>query len=362
MFRNSPFKKSSVVFNWLFSYIIFLIIFLVVSFLIYFNTTAIIEIEVNNANKVLLNSAQNDMDKILLEARKVSLEALFNVRVQRLLYLEKDISDSDYYDVSKVLQDLKVYSTSSKSINDIYIMLKNINKVVSFVGITDINTFYSYNYGFDATDYESWLKEYDDRNKVDKYSLIFADKKGGQNKILYIRALSPVDNKDLTTSITVTINTDSIIEQLATIAKINKGVSFILADNIVVAAIKPMKLPDNFQLITDGKDNNPIYTTINGEKVVFSYISSKVNNWKYVTIIPEEVFLSKIWRIRNITYLGVLFSTLLGAFLVYYFLRKNYSPINKLLGILSHQSNFTNTDKDKNEYAIIDKRLAKGYR
>jgi len=95
MLRNTLFKKRSVVFNWLFSYIIFLIIFLVVSFLIYFNTTAIIETEVNNANKVLLNSAQNDMDKILLEARKVSLEAFFNVRVQRLLYLEKDISDSD---------------------------------------------------------------------------------------------------------------------------------------------------------------------------------------------------------------------------------------------------------------------------
>lgn len=359
MLRNTLFKKRSVVFNWLFSYIIFLIIFLVVSFLIYFNTTAIIETEVNNANKVLLNSAQNDMDKILLEARKVSLEAFFNVRVQRLLYLEKDISDSDYYDVSKVLQDLKVYNTSSKSINDIYIMLKGINKVVSFVGITDINTFYSYNYGFDTTVYESWLKEYDD-NKVDKYSLIFADKKGVViNKILYIRALSPVDNKDLTTSITVTINIDSLIDQLATIAKINKGVSFILADNIVVAATKPVKLPDNFKIITDGKDNNPIYTTINGEKVVFSYISSKVNNWKYVTIIPKEVFLSKIQRIRNITYLGVLCSTLLGGFLIYYFLRKNYNPINKLLGILSHQSNFTNTDKDKNEYAIIEKGLQK---
>lgn len=356
MNSSLSFKKRSVIFNWLFSYVIFLIIFIVVSFLIYFNTTKIIENEIIKANNVLLKSTQNDMDEILKDARKVSVEALFNYRIQSLLNYKNEISDAQYFDIYKLLQDFRIYATSYKTIDNMYIVLKKINKVVSLNGITDINAFFNMNYPMEVTTYNNWLHEYDER-KVEKYSLVFAGKKTVQRKILYMRSLSTIDNKDLTNCITVEINEARLTSQLSIVDTINKGTSFIIDnDNKIVTSFNPITLPQDFNL-NSTKKSDVIYTKFAGKNVVISFIASTVNDWKYVTIVPESVFLEKVNLIKTITYSGIFFSFILGAILIYYFLRKNYNPINKLLNILINQPNFINEDKNNNEYTIIENGL-----
>ncbi len=240
------FKKRSIIFNWLISYVIFLVVFILVSFLIYFNTTKIIEDEVIKANNVLLKSTQNDMDEILEDARKVSVEVLFNPRIQVLLNYKIQITDSQYFDVYNLLQDFKVYSTSYKTLDNMYIVLKSIDKIVSLNGITDMDTYFNMNYMYNRSTYDSWLQEYDER-KVEKYSLVFTGQKNNQRKILYMRSLSSIDHKDLTNCITVEINENRLINQLSTVDKINKGTSFILdTNNKIVASNAPITLPQGF--------------------------------------------------------------------------------------------------------------------
>ena len=359
-------KKRSVIFNWLLSYIIFLIIFGVISFLIYSNTTTIIEKEITNANSVLLKSTQNDMDKILQEARNVAVQSLFNPRIQGLLNFKKQISDSEYFEVNKITRNFNIYSTSYNETDNIYIVLKGINKVVSSIGITDIDAFFNIFYPSRDKSYDDWLHEYDDK-KVEKYSLVFTGQKDMQHKILYMRSLSAIDNKNLTNSITVEINGDKLIEQLSIVDSINRGTSFIFDNkNKIVASYNPIILPEDFNLNSTTNNNNNnininnvIYSKLNGEDVVISYISSKINDWKYVTIVPEQVFLEKINRIKNITYSGIFFCFFLGLILIYYFIKKNYNPINKLLSILINQPNFIKDSKDNNEYSIIENGLNK---
>jgi two-component system, response regulator YesN len=357
MFKNISLKRKSVVFNWLFSYLVFLIIFGLLSYWIYFYTSQIIEKEINNANTYLVNSIQNDIDKTLYEAKRVGVEAMFNVRIQKLLALKKDINDQDYYDVNLLAHELKTYTASTTGIDDVYIVLKDIDKTVSTIGITDTYSFYYTNYLNDKISYQKWLNEYDD-NKTDKYSLVLTSQNGIHRKILYLLSLSPLNAKDLANSVTVSINEDNLIERLSSVDKINNGTSFILSGDKIVTSSGHVNIPKGFSLNPEQKNGN-IYTTIENKKVVISYSASNVNDWLYVTIVPEAVFLSKINRIKTITQVSIFLCFSLGIFLMIYFLKLNYNPINKLMDILIRESNFNYEDEDVNEYIIIEKGLKK---
>jgi hypothetical protein len=336
---------------------VFLLIFGILSFLIYFNTSSIIEKDLNNANILLLNSIQNDIDKTFEEAQKISVEVFFNPQIQKLLNLKSEISDSEYYQINNTIQSFYLYKSSSKTIDDVYIMLKGINKVVSSWGIKDTYYFYQTSYTNDSEAYKAWMNEYDEK-RADKYSLVFTGQNNKEHKILYMRALSQSNNRDLSNSVTISINEDKLVNQLIAVDQINKGTSFILHNDVIVTSSKPIKLPEKFHL-PDKERGNTLYTKIEGKKVVVSFITSNASGWKYVTVVPEEVFLAKVNRLKIITYSFIIVCFSLGIGLMYYFLKKNYNPINKLLSILANEPDFMNSDMNTNEYIIIENGLKK---
>jgi AraC-like DNA-binding protein len=315
--------------------------------------------EVNNGNKVLLNSLRNDMDKTLQQVRTRSVEILFNPRIQNLLNLTSDVSGNDYYNVGLLKSELQVNNLDSVTLSDAYIMLKDINMVACTSGLYESKNFFKTNISSDIKDYNTWINEYDE-NVTEKYSLVFSARNSDSHKILYMRSLSLINSKSLANSITISINEDNLIKQLSYIDEINQGTAIILDKNDkIITSSKSINLPDNFKLNTVRDQYDILNTTLNGEQVVISSIYSKVNDWKYVTIVPKSLFLDKINRIRNVTYGGILVCFILGTVLIRYFLKKNYNPINKLMGILTNQSSYVNYNEEKNEFAIIEKGLNK---
>jgi AraC-like DNA-binding protein len=240
-------------------------------------------------------------------------------------------------------------------------MRKDINKVISSNGINDLYTFYTNQYPQYGNDYSSWLAEFDEK-RVERFSLVFTGQKGVSHKILYMHALSSIDNKNLGSSIVATINEEKLTNKLKEIDEINQGTSMIVAgDNKIVASAKEVYLPENLNFNSNKRDNNFLYEEINGEKVVISFISSRINGWRYVTIVPETVFLAKVNHMRGITYTGIAVGFLVGAFFIYYFLKRNYNPLGKLLNALKNQPNFLadKDGKDSNEYVIIENAIKK---
>ena len=67
--------------------------------------------------------------------------------------------------------------------------------------------------------------------------------------------------------------------------------------------------------LNSGQDSGVRTETIdwNGESVTMSQISSKVQDWNYVSIIPTRIYAKKLTVIRNITIGGVAAGLLLGG-------------------------------------------------
>ncbi|MFD1910457.1 hypothetical protein ACFSQ7_50550 [Paenibacillus rhizoplanae] len=73
----------------------------------------------------------------------------------------------------------------------------------------------------------------------------------------------------------------------------------------------------------------------NGESVTVSQISSSVEDWQYVSIVPTRIYAKKLMVIRSITFAGVAAVLLLGGIAAWWFTRRNYRPLGRIMDIIS---------------------------
>lgn len=346
-------KNQSVILTWLLSYLIFLILFLVVTLLIYFRTQKTIRNEINNANTFMLNSVQTNMDNVLENIKKISIKLSYDNNIQRILYLKGELKSPDYFDVYRISSDIKSYISINNSINNIYILFKDYDKIITIDGIFNLKDFYRNNYSGNDSDFTSWLNEFTDPIP-EKYFSMYTDKAhGSYNKLNYVRALSQVQYSNLSFSSGIVLNEKMLIQQLNDIDGITKGTSFIIdSKNNIIASSSPINLSDSLNFKDLSAERGVLYRYIDSKKVVISYISSKQADWKYVSIIPESVYFHKLTYIQNFTLWGLTLSFLLSGLLIYYFLKKNYIPVSNLLGILRDKTKVEETNS--NEYILIE--------
>lgn len=349
-------KKQSVILTWLLSYLIFMTLFLSISVLIYFRAKETIKNEINNSNSFILKSTQANMDNVLENIKKTSMELSTNSNVQHILLLKGDLQNSDYFDVYKIATALNSYKNANNSISSIYILLKDYDIVITSDGIFSLKDFYRNNYSLNDTDFVDWLNEF---NAVmpEKYFMLYVDKNHvNDNKLNYVRGLLQIPYTNLSISSGIVINEKSLTEQLSNINKITTGISFIIdSKNNIIAASSPINLSSSPKFNDLSGESGVLYKHINSKNVVISYISSKQADWKYVTIIPNDIFFQRLNYIKYFTILGLTLSILVGGILICYFLKKNYNPVTKLLQLLKDKTK--GDENGSNEYILIEKAI-----
>jgi AraC-like DNA-binding protein len=352
MLKNLLRKKNSVIYTWLISYLTFLILFTIISILTYVNTKKVIYDEVHRSNTLLLTRVRNGMDNILRESKSLTAQVMFNPRIQQIITLRGKLTDPEYFEITKAVNDLRYYTGSNNSVDDLYIFLKDIDTVITPSYSMDIKTFFKIKFNDNEESYIAWLQLLSEKT-VDKYFV------SSNNQINYIRSLSVTDSKNLNTSIIVAIDKERFLQEVAGIDSINKGTTFILdgQNNILASSgqlSKPTKL--TYENLTDV--SGTIYLNVSGKKLVASYISSQINDWKYITILPEEIFMARVNHTKNVAYGGIIFSIFLAGLLIYFFLKKNYNPVSKLLNLLNNEM-LQSPAEEGNEYSIIEKTINK---
>ena len=86
----------------------------------------------------------------------------------------------------------------------------------------------------------------------------------------------------------------------------------------------------------------------NGSSYVCNYSRSEVSDWNYAVLVPEENYWSKLNSALLINFIGLLLALLLGACLIFLFLRRNYRPIHKIMDLLQP------SDPYGNEFELIE--------
>ena len=88
------------------------------------------------------------------------------------------------------------------------------------------------------------------------------------------------------------------------------------------------------------------------EMVSLSYIKSNINDWIFVSAVPNSIFMGKVRNLRNLMYGSILLSILLGYFLAYLISKRNYNPVNDLVKSIT-KKHMLHSEGRINEFKLI---------
>ncbi|MBA2937263.1 helix-turn-helix domain-containing protein [Paenibacillus sp. CGMCC 1.16610] len=347
--------NRSVIATWLVSYLSVLLVPIVISMILYSATHSLVEKEINRANELLLTQIEMSIDSKLKGLEQLSLEVALNKNVSSFANVEKPLFDDQYYQLFNIAESLRTYQRANDYIEQIYVMYANSDTVVSTFNHTDSRGLFTLMRPGQETSFEEWRRLFDQKY-VYKYSpMKYWNEGTSMSGVMFARSLVLNNPLQPYPILIILINENKLLES---IPKYNDSSLLILdKDNHFIAASKDKQelqehLPSERLLGKKGL----VYAEMNQDKAALSYVTSELTGWKYVSVLPAEIFNEKMEYLKAITRLGIALGLLIGIIVTIIFLRKNYMPIQVLLQNMTQRSGFR-FDGKSNEYSFLQNAL-----
>ncbi|TBL81976.1 helix-turn-helix domain-containing protein [Paenibacillus thalictri] len=347
-------NNRSVLINWLISYISVLLVPILISGVIYTATWHVVESEVNRANESLLQQMEQAIDNNLAGIERLSVEMALSKRLSGFITASQPLTDNDYYDIVSIAGDLRVYKMANDYIDQIYVYYKNSDTVVSTRNRMDSRALYSLTRERDSTSYEEW-KRFFDKRYIQEYAPVTLREDGNDVRaVMYAKSVI-LDNPEQPGAVILFIIKDSKL--LENTSSANKtAVAVLDKQNRLIAASSKTRIPESWIKERLSGPNGLFYGDMDGEKTAVNYTTSAGNGWKYVSMMPAELFDEKMQYVKSLIAISLALSLLIGGIVSYIFLRKNYNPIDLLIRSLSSKSGIS-FKQGSNEYGYLQAAL-----
>ncbi len=355
-------KSDSVMFTWILSYALILLVPVVITTISYFITANVLEKEISKSNTVLLKKVQQQMDSLLEEAGRLGNEIAIDARVNDFLKRKK-ASELGAYDIYQLVRNLRAYKIINSSIDDFYIYFKHLDLVISSEGSYDSKSYYMLYLNNTGLSYPQWLKMVSDYYRDAAFPVRYEDSTGEIYKtIAFTRSLPLYYSNESSANVVIILNESRFMNDVWDIGALNQGLALIVDknNNVLASSNHGTRFAGiDFKKISEN-DEGLFHQRLSGKNSVVSYITSKKSEWRYLVITPVSVFRAKADYVRNLTIFSVVLCLVVGGFICYRALRKNYNPIEQLIKLLENYQG-SSFDKKNNEYSFIQQAIAKVY-
>jgi two-component system, response regulator YesN len=358
MFKIFSFKNKNIFLSWLTSYILILLVPLIIITFAYREAMDVIESEINKAHSASLKQLQQVIDGRLRDIEKLSFEVGFNDKNISVLHLKDEIQPFHRVTIANMIKDLKVYKTANGFIDDFYIYYKNNDFITSLMGKYDTEEFYKFNIISDDITYEDWINILKTKH-IKSYIPIKSRTYYGvlQNSIAFVQSLPIELSGEPYGTIVIVIDENVIREEINRVKWMEEGTVLIVDNsNNILASTGEYSLPESMKYKKLNKNHDVFNTDINGESMVVSYISSEINSWKYVSVLPSSVFMKKAYHVREISYYSIILCLMIGILAAYLLTKKNYNPLRKIINIFDNKKTKVVTDRNKG-YDFIEESI-----
>ncbi len=186
-------------------------------------------------------------------------------------------------------------------------------------------------------------------SKVEGYFLL---QKGNNTKILYYRNTYFNNNKNKMATSYIIIQCSELMQEVRSFAlHENSGLFMLNKRNQILWNSQPEidVAPINNTFLSGNK--NMKFIQLNKNKYIIGTIESDIIEGQYVIYTPKKIFFQNISYLKYIILIEITLSIGLGLLLAYYFTRKNYEPIEKMISLIT-------TQKDGN----MDKTITNSYK
>jgi two-component system response regulator YesN len=339
-------KRSKELLNWinhksvfrtlLLSYLITLVLPITAGTLSYIKIQDIMVDNVNKSNSTMLEQLRQAVDNQVKEIDQLTLQISSNPRLLSLMNNGATLDTSNPVDNYKFLEFMKEMSLNrsiSSLMNNLYVYFTDSKVILSPAMKTNWETFFQKVYRYENMTSDTWdslLRKYHYKAYIPSVPI-----NEGPNKVLtFVHSLPYGEEGNVKGGIMIIINEDNMKDMLKKIEAANRGSVFIVNDKneLILSSTNKQGFPQIFELL---REESGVFThQLNGEETTVSYISSTQNSWKYISIVPSQVFMSKVNALKLWFYALLGFHLVVGivgsCFLAY----KNYRPLRKLINSL----------------------------
>lgn len=350
-------KRKSIIFTWLISYSAVLFVPMMMSWIIYMQSSEALKSEIHRANDSLLKQVRYTIDNQIDLMKRLNMEITWNAKLQSLMYSNLRSND-DQFLAFQLVNEFRMYQTSYATIDEFYVTWDQESSILRPGNVRDLKTAFDTIHNIGTLRYEQWLDTIHNAANNQFLLLPRADAANSQNSIAYIAHLPKDLNGKQTGTVVVMADIERFQKAMETISGFSGGQILILNhDNQVLLSNLPVSVNKNLILeqLLD-RDDVMYKPGQNGDSELF-YMQSAVSDLKYVLVIPSRIYWEKAEYVRKFTYISILISLMGAGVLTWFFMRRNYSPIQRLVQSLSDK-NSTQERPDGNELNFIQRAIS----
>ncbi|WP_246120457.1 helix-turn-helix domain-containing protein [Cohnella terricola] len=323
-------KRKSVLFTWIVSYSVVLFVPWAISLIIYSQSSDALRSEIHRANDSLLKQARYTIDTQIDLMKRLNTEITWNTKLQNLMYSTKTSGDAQYT-AYQLVKELLTYQTSYASIDEFYVIWEQEGGVLRSGNVRGKEIAYNTIHATGEISYDQWIGTLRNTPSNSFLLLPHKDALAPKTSIAYLTHLPKDLNGRETGTVVVMADLSRFQEAIESISGFSGGQVLVLTkDNEVLLS----NLPDSFdreRVIRSLSDGG----TMEADDFELFTISSSVSDLKYALVIPSNVFWEKAEYVRRFTYASIAISMIGAMVLTWFFVRRNYSPIQQLVQSLS---------------------------
>ncbi|WP_238358091.1 helix-turn-helix domain-containing protein [Cohnella zeiphila] len=327
-------KRQSVVFTWIVSYSVVLFVPWIISLVIYSQSSDALRSEITRANDSLLKQARYTIDTQIDLMKRLNMEITWNIKLQNLMYTTKSQGDAQFT-AYQLTRDLLTYQTSYASIDEFYVMWEKEAAVLRAGNVRDLETAFATIHDTGAMTYDQWIDTIRHSESNQFLLLPRMDSASPQTAIAYLTHLPKDLNGRETGTVVVMADVSRFQKAIESISGFSGAQVLILnRENEVLLSNLPATV-DQARLVQRLADGDGMMQ--DGDYELFS-IPSSVSDLKYALVIPSRIYWEKAEYVRKFAYASIAISLLGAGVLTWFFVRRNYSPIQELVQAVSDKS------------------------
>lgn len=352
MFNGVKRKRAShnymVFYKFLASYIIVLIIpLLIISLLIYGSIVNTMVMYIKNENVNKLKQIRDYFDERIGEIKTICAYLPSYTAFQRHSLLNNTVSNK-----MGIIEVLNNYNVNNNFIYEIFFYERGQDYLYSSSGVYKLNDFTNRFYSYRNLTHENFVNYI---SKIQHFTMRGEEwiKVFDNYEQRFLSFFAPVP--DYTTEpygVVMVLVHSKVYEKFFRTLLDYPEVSLVILDK----GNRPILLSDEnaYNIVLknwkiDFDDKNMASTVVNheNESFVVSYVRSDLVGWKYFLLIPKWVIENRIKDIKNRFFYSLMAILLISAFIIYFLMRLNYSPIKKLSQFINEkfQKNLESTNK-----------------
>ncbi|MFC5452718.1 AraC family transcriptional regulator [Paenibacillus aestuarii] len=284
------------------------------------------------SNAALLEQLKLSLDNKLTEVDNLMRQVAFDPKMDYMLKIPVRSSDTDKYQFVEFMRDKlgKYRNLTSNFIFDYYVYFAASDTIVRPDLLTDSQKFYSIYYAFKDMPYEQWRKLLEQEHKMSYLPVATLSMEQTEKKVItYIQSLPIHSQSEHLGSIVILIDVDYVKALFAQLESASHSAVYIIDDagNTIMSNSEqpfPSDLLGRLQ-----EEQEPFDYRLMGVDQVVSVTPSQKAGWKYVSIMPSNVFMQQVNQIQHWS-LGLFILCLVaGLTAVSIGVHRTYKPLQK---------------------------------